>query len=116
MDVEHPIDIWTKWFRERGWLSPKEAEELGREHKAKELQWAEEAEKLWAQLDVYHKLGPPSPVPGYLAPEPARRLVEAAEMVRAVYDSHRWPLEAIGRALPALRDALADPAVKALKP
>lgn len=99
MDLERAME---ETFREAGWLSPEEAEELGREHKAKELQWAEEAEKLRADVEAYRMTWMEA---GWLAPEPARRLVEAAENVLAV------GFDAFG----ALRDALAAPAVKALK-
>jgi hypothetical protein len=124
-------NFWTLWgtkreLREAGWLSPEEAFELGREHKAKELQWAEEAEKLRRQVrDCVCDL-----LIGGLAPEPARRLVEAMDGVEDGPRFLAWIADrlvnvygespnvdfvlSLRARASALRSALAD-AVKALK-
>ena len=112
-EAEHPI-----YVAELGWLSPEEAEELGREHKAKELQWQAEEKKLHMTLSYYTEL--PSSK-GYLAPEPARRLAEALRdaivlaadgwRYAADYSQDKWDFQ--GR-LNAVSAILSDPAVQAI--
>lgn len=133
------------FYRTEGWLPPEEAQALREQLVSSERAVAnydanytidinarlerdalrEEAEKLRAQLDVYHRLGPPTAVPGPLAPDLARRLVEAAEDVRAWFfgerdHEHDTPpeqrMEKLAKALAEAKVALlGDGNAKALK-